>query len=132
MEASHKRAAESKSRNLAKKKIITKTMKAELHIALKKNEKEAAQIVQRNRRMAKEIAKVRDSKPQIAMKKIKEENQRKREAIKLDIADRIAKKEKEDIIEQERRNDLIRQIRAIERVPKYVQSILILQKVLGL
>ncbi len=118
MEASHKRAHESKERNLAKKKLITKAMKAELHHALKKNEKEAEEIVKRNRRMAKEIAKVRDTKPQIAVRKIKEENQRKREAIKLDIADRIARKEKEDLIEQERRNDLIRQIRAIERVPK--------------
>merc|ERR1711871_1615414 len=118
MEASHKRAAESKSRNLAKKKIITKTMKAELHHALKQNEKEAKQIVQRNRRLAKEIAKARDSKPQLAVKKIKEANQKKRAAIQVDIADRIARKEKEDKIEQERRNDLIRQIRAIERVPK--------------
>ena len=55
MEASHKRAAESKSRNLAKKKLITKNMKAELHHALKQNEKEAKQIVQRNRRMAKKL-----------------------------------------------------------------------------
>ena len=60
--------------NLAKKKLITKTMKAELHHALKKNEKEAEEIVKRNRRMAKEIAKVRDTKPQIAVRKIKEEN----------------------------------------------------------
>jgi hypothetical protein len=118
VEASHVRAAECIAQNLAKKKQTAARMKVELDKALKKNEKEAEAIVLRNRRMAAEIRKVRDANPQIAVKKVYAANQKKRVAIKIDIADRIARKQEEDKIEQDRRNDLIRQIRAIERVPK--------------
>ena len=45
MEASHKRAHESKERNLAKKKLITKAMKAELHHALKKMKKKQKKLL---------------------------------------------------------------------------------------
>jgi hypothetical protein len=118
MEASHVRAAESIARNLAKNKLTAATMKVDLAKALKKNELEAEAIVKRNQEMALEIRKVRNVRPQIEKKKIHDANQKKREAIQVDIMDRISRKEEEDQKEQERRNDLIRQIRAIERVPK--------------
>ena len=56
---------------------------------------------------------MRDS-PRRAVKSVFAANQKKRIAIKQEMAERIERQEAEDAIEQERRNDLIRQIRAIE------------------
>ena len=118
MHASHQAARDAIAANLKRNKINAANMRVDGKIVLVQREKEKLALTKTKRKLAKEIAKVRDSAPQKAVRKIHTANQKKRIAIKREIAERIERQEAEDAIEQERRNDLIRQIRAIERVPK--------------
>ncbi len=118
MHASHQAARDAIAANLKRNKINAANMRVDGEIVLVKREKEQIALTKTKRRLAREIAKVRDTAPQRAVKKVFAANQKKRIAIKQEIAQRIERQEVEDAIEQERRNDLIRQIRAIERVPK--------------
>ena len=118
MHASHQAARDAIAANLKRNQVNAANMRVDGEIVLVKREKEQIALTKTKRRLAREIAKVRDSAPQRAVKKVFAANQKKRVAIKQEIAERIERQEAEDVIEQERRNDMIRQIRAIERVPK--------------
>ena len=129
----HQAARDAIAAKLKRNKVNAANMRVDGKIVLVQREKEKIALTKTKRKLAKEIAKVRDTAPQKAVKKIFAANQKKRIAIKQEIAERIERQEAEDAIEQERRNDLIRQIRAIERVPKVkakVSSFLLLSQIL--
>ena len=87
--------------------------------------------VAQKQRLAEAVREVRDSRP-AGRSGVRERNVRKRVAVRADIAERVARKKEEDKIEQERRADLIRQIRAIERVPRLARGTLTPHRALAL
>ncbi|CAK4100082.1 unnamed protein product [Aphanomyces euteiches] len=77
---------------------------------------EEQQIDMANRMVATEIKQVRQVAPREAEERIKLENQKKRDAVHALLEQERARKAEQDAIEQAQREDLIRQIRALDRV----------------
>ena len=102
VEASHARAAECIAQNLAKKKLTAARMKVEISKALKKTRKRQRLLSSGIVEWPQKFERLGMPNPQVAVKRVHEANKKKRTAIKIDIADRIARKREEDPIEQER------------------------------
>ena len=90
-------------------------MKSESYAMKRQHEAEKSEAAMINRELVEE-AQLRRHLPAEAMKKIAADNQKKRIAIQEEIKAKLEQKAIEDEIEQARRNDLIRRIRALERV----------------
>ncbi len=74
--------------------------------------------MEENKRLAEELKKVRDAAPREAEEKVKITNRKRRDKLKKESDELLRLKAEAEALEQEERNDLIRQIRALERVPK--------------
>jgi hypothetical protein len=108
IEAAHR--AKMENREVANQmKEISKEMEAQ-RLA------EALDTEAKNRQQMNEIRKVRDVAPREAEERIKEENHRQREELNEFLAAERERKAAQDAIDQAQREDLIRQIRALDRV----------------
>jgi hypothetical protein len=81
-------------------------------------EEEAKDLINFNKRLVKDVIAVRETAPQIAKDKVKVARVARRNLIHEETLERETRKAEELRVEQVRRDDLIRQIRAVERVPK--------------
>ncbi|GMF40086.1 unnamed protein product [Phytophthora fragariaefolia] len=79
-------------------------------------EQEENGLVEKYRQLTEEVKRVRDTAPREAEAQVREENARQRDALQEFLAAERERKAQEDAKEQAAREDLIRQIRALDRV----------------
>ncbi|TYZ59032.1 hypothetical protein PybrP1_005257 [[Pythium] brassicae (nom. inval.)] len=79
---------------------------------------EDAALEERYRGHMAELKRVRETAPRNAEAKVKDENARQREALNAFLAAERERKAAQDALEQAQREELIRQIRALDRVPR--------------
>ncbi|KAE9034389.1 hypothetical protein PR003_g9727 [Phytophthora rubi] len=79
-------------------------------------EQEENELVGKYRQLTEEVKRVRDTAPREAEAQVREENARQRDALQEFLAAERERKAVEDAKEQAAREDLIRQIRALDRV----------------
>ena len=99
-------------------KLLADAMKAEGEVMLLTAEAEKEAHLEACKTLVEEVKAVRQTAPREAQARVFEEKVRRREQLTKEKAEAWAKFEEEKRIEQERKDDLIRQIRALERVPK--------------
>ena len=118
MVASQKEAVEAAERRRMENKLLADAMKAEGEVMLLTAEAEKEAHLEACKTLVEEVKAVRQTAPREAQARVFEEKVRRREQLTKEKAEAWAKFEEEKRIEQERKDDLIRQIRALERVPK--------------
>ncbi|KAG7376659.1 hypothetical protein PHYPSEUDO_012945 [Phytophthora pseudosyringae] len=79
-------------------------------------EQEENELVEKYRNLTEEVKRVRDTAPREAEAQVRAENARQRDALQEFLAAERERKAQEDAKEQAAREDLIRQIRALDRV----------------
>ncbi|KAL3664881.1 hypothetical protein V7S43_010059 [Phytophthora oleae] len=79
-------------------------------------EQEENELLEKYRKLTEEVKRVRDTAPREAEAQVREENARQRDALQEFLAVERERKAQEDAKEQAAREDLIRQIRALDRV----------------
>ncbi|KAK1946761.1 Cilia- and flagella-associated protein 99 [Phytophthora citrophthora] len=79
-------------------------------------EQEENELLAKYRNLTEEVKRVRDTAPREAEAQVREENARQRDALQEFLAAERERKAQEDAKEQAAREDLIRQIRALDRV----------------
>ncbi|RLN95015.1 hypothetical protein BBJ28_00021311 [Nothophytophthora sp. Chile5] len=79
-------------------------------------EQEESDLLQKNRQLTEDVKRVRDSAPREAEAQVREENAKQRDALVEFLTAERERKAREDAKEQAAREDLIRQIRALDRV----------------
>ena len=115
MAASARAAADASEHQRLENRMVATKMKSESFAMKQQHEAELVEAAMINRELVEE-AQLRRHLPAEAMKKVRDSNQKKRIAIQEEIKAKLEQKAVEDEIEQARRNDLIRRIRALERV----------------
>ena len=107
-----------RERRRMENKLLADAMKAEGEVMLLTAEAEKEAHLEACKTLVEEVKAVRQTAPREAQARVFEEKVRRREQLTKEKAEAWAKFEEEKRIEQERKDDLIRQIRALERVPK--------------
>ncbi|GMF31428.1 unnamed protein product [Phytophthora lilii] len=79
-------------------------------------EQEESELIEKYRQLTEEAKRVRDTAPREAEARVREENAKQRDALQEFLVAERERKAKEDAKEQAAREDLIRQIRALDRV----------------
>jgi hypothetical protein len=79
-------------------------------------EQEETELVDKYRQLTEEVKRVRDTAPREAEAQVREQNAKQRDALQEFLAAERERKAQEDAKEQAAREDLIRQIRALDRV----------------
>ncbi|ETW04034.1 hypothetical protein H310_04420 [Aphanomyces invadans] len=101
-------------------KVENRDVANQMKLVSKENEEkrrlEEMEIDQAHRQVALEIKLTRESAPREAEDRVKAEKQKQREAVNALLEQERARKAAQDAIEQAQREDLIRQIRALDRV----------------
>mmetsp|Transcript_8234 Transcript_8234/g.29251 ORF Transcript_8234/g.29251 Transcript_8234/m.29251 type:complete len:639 (-) Transcript_8234:42-1958(-) len=118
MVASQKEAVEAAERARAENRVVAQAMKLEKQAYREQLKAEEEAHLEAMSALVEEIREVRLTKPKEAAEKVFRERQAAREQLNEELAAARALKAKEEAAEQERKDDLIRQIRALERVPK--------------
>ncbi|KAF0695737.1 Aste57867_13473 [Aphanomyces stellatus] len=109
-------AIEASLRAKAENRVVAIQMKGVSKENEEKRRLEEVEINQQNREMASEIKQVREVAPREAEERVKQDNQKKREALNALLEQERARKAEQDALDQAAREDLIRQIRALDRV----------------
>lgn len=108
VEASHRAKLENRE--------LALHMKAEAHERLADKSVQDAQLMEAQRENAVEMKQVRDAAPREAEERVREDNKKQREELLQFLAAERERRAAQDAIEKAQREDLIRQIRALERV----------------
>lgn len=109
-------AIEAAARAKLENRELALQMKSEAHERLAEKEKQDAELLDAQRENASEMKQIRDAAPREAEDRVKEENKRQREELLVFMAAERERRAAQDAVEQAQREDLIRQIRALERV----------------
>ncbi|KAG3234155.1 hypothetical protein PI124_g20788 [Phytophthora idaei] len=91
-------------------------MKEQAQTRAAEREKEENELVEKYRNLTEEVKRVRDTAPREAEAQVREENARQRDALQEFLAAERERKAQQDAKERAAREDLIRQIRALDRV----------------
>ncbi|RLN51761.1 hypothetical protein BBJ29_008788 [Phytophthora kernoviae] len=91
-------------------------MKEQAKSRAAEREQEEKELLEKNRQLTDEMKRVRDTAPREAEAQVREENAKQRDALQEFLAAERERKAREDAKEQAAREDLIRQIRALDRV----------------
>lgn len=118
MVASQKEAVEAAERARQENRIVAKAMKLEKAAYQEQLKAEEEAHLEAVSALVEEVREVRESKPREAKAMVFASKVAAREELNEELAAARARKAREDQAEQERKDDLIRQIRALERVPK--------------
>ncbi|ETK71304.1 hypothetical protein L915_21429 [Phytophthora nicotianae] len=95
---------------------VANEMKEQAKARAEEREKEENELVKKYRNLTEEVKRVRDTAPREAEAQVREENARQRDALQEFLAAERERKAQEDAKERAAREDLIRQIRALDRV----------------
>lgn len=108
IEAAHR--AKMENREVATQmKLVSKDLEAQ-------RLQEEAELEERNRVQMTELKRIRETAPREAESKVKDENARQREELNAFLAAERERKAAQDALDQAQREELIRQIRALDRV----------------
>lgn len=118
MVASQKEAVEAAERRRFENKMLADAMKVESEALREAAEAEAASHLASLQALVSEVQEVRNTAPREAEARVLRERIERREKLNAELEEARLKAEEEARIEQARKDDLIRQIRALERVPK--------------
>lgn len=118
MAASQQEAVEASERKRLENRQLADAIKVEKQAALLAAEDEERARLENMRALVEEVKEVRERAPREAVEAVLQSKVAAREALNEELAELRARAEEERRIEQERKDDLIRQIRALEMVPK--------------
>ena len=118
MKASNRRAREAMDNQEQSNADAAAAQRSEMQVARDKREAELAAGLEHRREQAEAVRVVQFEAPKKAAEKQKKERQERAANQMKEMAALRREREEKDRLEQEIRNDLIRQIRALERAPK--------------
>ncbi|KAG7399043.1 hypothetical protein PHYBOEH_009821 [Phytophthora boehmeriae] len=91
-------------------------MKEQAKSRAAEREQEEKELLEKNRQLTDEVKRIRETAPREAEAQVREEHAKQRDALQEFLAAERERKAREDAIEQAAREDLIRQIRALDKV----------------
>eukprot|EP01138_Halocafeteria_seosinensis_P006232 gb/GECG01006373.1/.p1 GENE.gb/GECG01006373.1/~~gb/GECG01006373.1/.p1 ORF type:complete len:910 (+),score=221.53 gb/GECG01006373.1/:1-2730(+) len=116
------KAAENASKALEQQqeenRRVASAMREERNLGERYRKLEKQAEIESNRAVAEEVKEVRQTAPRAAKEEVVKKNKQRSEAVRREIEEEEEKLKKQREEEQKEREELIRQIRALERVPK--------------